>query len=241
MDFDDAALSPTQRHVLETLKRHGDATAEELAETLEISSSAVRQHLSALRSAGFITARQERGQAGRPADRYSATAVTERLFAPAGELAVELLDHLDEEDPTLVDRLFDRRRRKLVEAAKADLDGLSLTERVAALADELDARGYLADFHDAGDGHYLINLHGCAMWAVATRYNQACAAELGFLQDILFDATVQRVTHKTAGAHTCAYEITAKSSAMAATAGDDDADVDVDVDLGQGPSPALSG
>ena len=104
MENDDAAISPTQRHVLETLKRHGDATAEELASYLDISSSAVRQHLAALRSAGLIAARQERGHAGRPADRYHATALTERLFAPASDLAVELLDHLDEVDPTLVDR-----------------------------------------------------------------------------------------------------------------------------------------
>lgn len=209
MDIDDAALSPSRRHVLETLKRHGDATAEELAGTLDISSSAVRQHLAALRSAGLIAARQERGHAGRPADRYHATALTERLFAPASDLAVDLLDQLDEEDPALIDRVFERRRRKLVERALVELEGLSLAERVAALADELDAQGYLADFQDVGDGHYLINLHGCAVWAVANRYRQACDAELRFIQDILSDATVQRVTHKTAGAHTCAYEIIA--------------------------------
>ena len=108
----------------------------------------------------------------------------------------------------LIDRLFQRRQRKLVQAAMANLEDLSLADRVAALADELDAQGYLADFQDDGDGRYLINLHGCAVWAVANRYNQACQAELGFIQEILYDATVRRVTHKTAGAHTCAYEIT---------------------------------
>ncbi len=213
METDETVLSATQRHVLETLKRHGDATAEELAGYLDISSSAVRQHLAALRSAGLIAARQERGNAGRPADRYHATALTERLFAPTGDLAVELLGHLDDEDPTLVDRIFTRRRRKLVERAQIEVEGLSLTDRVAALAAELDAQGYLADFQETGDGHYLINLHGCAVWAVATRYNQACEAELGFLRDILPDATVQRVTHKTAGAHTCAYRISANAGA----------------------------
>ncbi len=47
MSVTDAAPSPTQRRVLEALKRHGEATADELAATLEVSSSAVRQHLSA--------------------------------------------------------------------------------------------------------------------------------------------------------------------------------------------------
>lgn len=209
METDGADLSPTQRHVLETLKRHGEATADELAASLEISPSAVRQHMGALRSAGLVASRQERGQTGRPADRYHATALTERLFTPAGDLAVDLLDHLDEEDPELIDRVFQRRQRKQVQTALANLEGLCLADRVAALADELDAQGYLADFQDTGDGRYLINLHGCAVWAVANRYSQACQAELGFIQEILFDATVRRVTHKTAGAHTCAYEISA--------------------------------
>ena len=74
------APSATQRRVLIALKRRGEATADELASALEISSSAVRQHLSALRSAGFIAARQERGQPGRPADKYHATPLTEPLF-----------------------------------------------------------------------------------------------------------------------------------------------------------------
>ena len=208
METDEVVLSPTQRNVLETLKRRGEATADELADCLEISPSAVRQHLGSLRSAGLVASRQERGHAGRPADRYHATALTERLFTTsASDLAVELLDHLDEEDPDLIDRIFERRRRKLVEAARTELDGLPLDERVEALASRLDAQGYLADVDDIGDGRFRINLHSCAVWTVANRYTQACGAELGFIQDLFPDATVQRVTHKTAGAHTCAYEI----------------------------------
>ena len=97
------APSATQRRVLIALKRRGEASAEELASTLEISSSAVRQHLSALRSAGFIAARQERGQLGRPADKYHATDLAEPLFATTGNsLSIELLTHIEEEDPELL-------------------------------------------------------------------------------------------------------------------------------------------
>ncbi|MGB5756139.1 MAG: ArsR family transcriptional regulator [Acidimicrobiales bacterium] len=208
MDTVSAALSPTQRRVLVALKRHGEATADELANTLEISSSAVRQHLSALRSAGLITARQERGHTGRPADRYHATERAEPLFVTAGgDLSIELLGHMEEEDPELVNRIFDRRRRRLVEAAKNDLSGKSIDERVAALTDLLDAQGYLADFDRVDSDHYRINLHSCAIWTVASHYRQACTAELEFIRDLIPDATVERITHKTAGAHTCAYDI----------------------------------
>jgi DeoR family transcriptional regulator, suf operon transcriptional repressor len=45
------------------------------------------------------------------------------------------------------------------------------------------------------------------VWNVASRFRQACASELEFLQGVLPDAAVERITHKTAGAHTCAYDI----------------------------------
>ena len=206
------APSATQRRVLIALKRRGEATADELASTLEISSSAVRQHLSALRSAGFITARQERGQPGRPADKYHATPLTEPLFVSAdSNLSIELLEHIEEEDPELVKRVFERRRRRLVEDAKDKLEGKPIDERIAVLTELLDAQGYLADSDTLSDTNYRINLHSCAIWTVANRYQQACTAELDFIRDLIPDATVERVTHKTAGAHTCAYEITLQS------------------------------
>lgn len=208
MDNDEATLSPTQRRVLATLKRHGDATADELAESLEISRSAVRQHLSSLRSAGLVAAKPERGHTGRPADRYHATALTESMFAtPADDLAVDILDHLDHEDPGLVDRVFESRRQRLVNETRAELEGLTTQERVAALTGLLDDQGYLADFEQADDGSYRINLHGCPMWTVADRFRQACTAELGYVEDLIPDADVRRTSHKTAGAHTCIYEV----------------------------------
>ena len=203
----DTAPSPTQRRVLEALKRRGEATADELAETLEISASAVRQHLSALRSAGLIEARQERGHTGRPADRYHATERANPLFVTPDDLSIELLELVDDEHPELVNRVFDRRRERLVEAAETHLAGSSIEARVAGITELLDAQGYLCDWEQVDAGHFRINLHNCAIWAVASRFRKACASELEYLQGVLPDATVARVTHKTSGAHTCAYDI----------------------------------
>jgi predicted ArsR family transcriptional regulator len=208
MAVTDAAPSPTQRRVLEALKRHGEATADELAVTLEISASAVRQHLAALRAAGMIEARQERGQTGRPADRYRATTQTEPLFVTTDDVSIELLELVDDEHPELVDRVFDRRRQRLVDDAETHLAGATTDERVARVTQLLDARGYLCDWEQVADDQYRINLHNCAIWSVAQRFGKACTSELEFLQGVLPDATVSRVTHKTSGAHTCAYDIT---------------------------------
>ncbi len=204
----EVALSATQLRVVVALKRHGEATADELAASLDISSSAVRQHLSVLRSAGFVAARQERGHTGRPADKYHATDLTEPLFVDADtRLSIELLEYIEEEDPELVDRVFERRRLRLVEEAQDSLESKPVDERVAGLTELLDARGYLADCDTVSDNRYRINLHSCAMWAVANRYEQACTAELDFIRELIPEATVERVAIKTDGAHTCTYEI----------------------------------
>ena len=203
------APSPTQRRVLTAVKRRGEATADELAATLEISPSAVRQHLSALRAAGLIEARRERGQPGRPADRYRTTERAESLFVPAtDDLSIELLELIEAQDPALVQRVFDQRRARLVAHAREGLTAETPEDLIERVTELLDAPGSLCDWELLSDGQYRINLHNCAVWNVASRFRQACASELEFLRDVLPDATVSRVTHKTSGAHTCGYEVT---------------------------------
>ena len=202
-------LSTAQRHVLIAVKRRGEASADEVAEILGITPSAVRQHLAALRSGGFVASRQVRGRPGRPADLYHSTELGESLFAgpSAADLSVELLGHIEDEDPELVPRVFERRRRQRVKQCRDQLVGKSLGDTVAGLAAILDAEGYMADVDKlAGDG-YRLTLHSCAIWAVASHYGLACTTELEFMQEVLPEATVTRVVHKVAGAYVCAYEI----------------------------------
>jgi len=203
-----ALISPTQRRVLEVLKRSGEATADELAAGLQITPSAARQHLASLRAAGYVATRQERGQPGRPADHFHTTDRTETMFAStANQLSTELLVHIEEEDPSLVARVFERRRRRRVDEVHDQLAGRMLPEKVEVLAELLDAEGYLADTEGSTPELYRINLHSCPLWDVAKQFGQTCDSELEFLRELLPEATVQRVTHKTAGAHTCVYEI----------------------------------
>lgn len=210
-------LSSAQRHVFIALKRRGEAPADELAEALGITPSAVRQHLTALKSAGLVASRQERGRPGRPADLYHSTDRGEALFSESsGDLSVELLGHIEEEDPELIPRVFERRRRRRVEQARDQLAGKSLDEQVTVLAKILDGEGYLADFDKLPGGSYRMNLHSCAIWAVASRYGQACTTELEFLREVLPETDVQRVAHKMAGAYVCGYEIRPRAAELRA-------------------------
>jgi predicted ArsR family transcriptional regulator len=201
-------LSPAQRQVVIALKRRGEASAEELAEVLGISASGVRQHLAALRVAGVVASRQERGGPGRPTDLYRSIDLVEAMIPKASiSLSIELLKHIEEEDPHLVSRIFTRRRHRRVEQAQTQVAGKNLDEKIAYLASMLDEEGYLADFKKLPDGAYRMTLHSCAIWGVASQYAEACATELEFLREVLPETQIERVAHKVAGAFACGYEI----------------------------------
>ena len=201
-------LPTTRRALLETLKRRGEARADELAESLGITVSAVRQHLAALQADGFVEHREVRAGPGRPHHDYRLSARGDELFPRRyASVITDLLVEAEAEDPALIDRLFERRRARRVERAKARMDGKEFGDRIAELTQVLDEDGYLAELVELDDGTFRIVEHNCAILAVATKYGAACGTELEFIREVLPDARVERVAHLLAGGHVCAYEV----------------------------------
>ncbi len=203
-------VSSRAQALLQALKHAGEAGADDLAATLGITTSAVRQQLDALAADGLVTHRAETRGRGRPAHLYRLTRAAEPLFPKAyGGLTNELLGYVGDADPALVDDIFDRRRQRRLEGAMARLatvgDGLEV--RIAELARILDEDGYLAACEALPDGSFRIVEHNCAVLDVAERYGQACSSEIAFLRQALPDARIERVSHMIAGAHSCAYQI----------------------------------
>jgi DeoR family suf operon transcriptional repressor len=207
-----STLAPTRRQILEALKKRGELTADALAEQLRLTTSGVRQHLVALTSDGLVAHRQVREGPGRPRHCYHLTSAADALFPRAySDLTNELLGYASDDDPELVERLFERRRKRRVQDARDRLKGKDFEEKVEELAEILDEDGYLADFQPMPDGEgFFITEHNCAILGVARRYGQACSSEIGFLREALPEAKIERVQHMIAGAHSCAYEVTPK-------------------------------
>jgi DeoR family suf operon transcriptional repressor len=210
-----AELPPTRRTLLVTLRKRGEARAEELAQELGVTVSAVRQHLQGLAAADLVVHRDERVGPGRPRRSYALGPAAEALFPKAyGELTLELLDHLADEDPGVVQRAFERRRAARVRRVQARVEGLDFAARIAEIARVLDEDGYLADFEPTEDGEgFTIREHNCAILAVARRYGHACSTEISFLRELLPDAEVRRVAHILSGSHACVYEVRPSAAA----------------------------
>ena len=205
-------LPTTRRALLEAIKRRGEARADELADSLGITVSAVRQHLAALTAEGLVAHREVRAGPGRPHHDYRLSERGDNLFPRRyAAIVTDLLVEAEAADPELVDRMFERRRARRAARAKQRLDGLAFADRVAELTAILDEDGYLAEFVPQDDGSFRIVEHNCAILAVASQYGAACGTELEFIREVLPDARVERVAHLLAGGHVCAYEVTPRS------------------------------
>jgi len=208
-------VSSRGQELLLALKQAGEAGADELAEILAVTVSAVRQQLDGLMAEGLVASRPQARGRGRPTHLYSLTRAAEPLFPKAyGGLTNELLGYVGDTDPALVDELFDRRRQRRYEGARDRLAplGPDFEARVAELARILDEDGYLAGFEALPDGTFRIVEHNCAVLDVAERYGQACSSEIAFLRQALPDARIERVSHMIAGAHSCAYSVVPESA-----------------------------
>jgi DeoR family suf operon transcriptional repressor len=201
-------LAATRGEILRQLKRAGELRADDLAAAIGMTPSGMRQQLRSLASDGYVTYREQRGATGRPKHFYRLTPAADALFPRRyGDLVSDLLQVATEDDPEFVERMFARRGARRLEHARARLAG-SLEQQVRALAEVLDADGYLAEVEALEDGTgWRIIERNCAIFDIAQRYGHACSSELDFLQAALPDATVERVRHMVAGAAQCAYEV----------------------------------
>jgi DeoR family suf operon transcriptional repressor len=206
-------MAPSRREILLHLKKSGSARSESIAEAIGVTLSGTRQHLTALERDGLVTHTDIRDGRGRPKFIYYLTPTADNLF-PRNyvDLTNELLEYVEDEDPELLARIFDKRGQRRLERARARTAHLpAFPEQVRAVTELLDEDGYLASCTEEPDGSFRIVEHNCAVMGVALKYGHACRTEIEFLRAALPDAEITRISHMIAGQHICAYDVRPKS------------------------------
>jgi DeoR family suf operon transcriptional repressor len=202
------ALPVTKRALLNHLKKRGDLSADELASSLDMTVSGVRQQLSGLQRDGLVAFDEVRSGPGRPRYVYRLTSAADGLYPRAyAEITNELLEYVEDADPELLEAIFDKRRERRIERAQTRMANKAFPQQVQELAKILDEDGYLADYTELDDGTWLVTEHNCAIFGVAMRYGQACSSEIEFIRAVLSNAQIERVSHMVAGEHHCSYRI----------------------------------
>lgn len=208
------SVSAAHQRVLDRLKRLGPLTTADLARALDMTSVAIRQHLSALEQAGYVASRKQPPQGrGRPATLWSLTDLARTVFPDRhAELTVGLLEAMREAvGPSGVHRIVEVRARDQVQQYAAALPAptASLKSRVEALAARRTAEGYMAEVRQVARGEYHLVEHHCPICDAARTCQRLCDSELDVFQKVLGpDAAVERIEHVLAGGRRCTYRIT---------------------------------
>ncbi|NOU98017.1 winged helix-turn-helix transcriptional regulator [Paenibacillus sp. LMG 31456] len=201
----------TRKVILTMLKTQGSLTVSDMAKQLGITEMAVRRHLNTLERDGLIEAKLVRQAMGRPTNLYSLTEQADELFPKKyHHLTLDLLGELvSEAGEQQVDRLFERRKERMVNRYEEQMQGKPLEERVKTLAEIQNSNGYMVDWNTTNEGHYVINEHNCPISQVANQYNHACQCELMMFKSLL-NANVERTECLVKGGIKCSYTIQEK-------------------------------
>lgn len=212
------AQSPsTKQDILQYLLKQGQATAQELAETLEISPQAIRRHLKDLEAEGLLDHQSQQLRIGRPQYSYQLSRQGRDRFPHRySEFAVSFLDTLvetvgEEQVSQVLRKQWERKAQEYRERVGTG----PLQERVAKLVELRQQEGYMAELHlvkePKGDREkFILAEHNCAISEVAESYPSVCGHELEMFAAVLPDCTVERTHWINNGEHRCGYLIQAK-------------------------------
>lgn len=207
----------TKQDILQYLLKQGQATAQELAQSLEISPQAIRRHLKDLELEELIHYRTVQVGMGRPQHLYELTTQGKHRFPEQyDDFAISLLDTLAETvgEEQMGSILQKQWQRKGVEYRHRIGTG-SLQERVEKLVTLRQTEGYMAEWHpvepDNGNSkasmRFIVTEHNCAISQIAESFPSVCDHELQMFAIALQDCNVERTHWIINGEHRCGYLI----------------------------------
>jgi predicted ArsR family transcriptional regulator len=201
----------TRRAIINLLKQEGTMDSQELADRLNISAMAVRQHLYALAEEKLVTYQEQPRPMGRPAKLWELTSTANRLF-PDGyaELTIDLLNSMVEAfgEDGLTKLLDIRTRNQIAEyQTKIDLKD-KLPKKLQTLAEIRTDEGYMAEVQSLDDDSFLLIENHCPICAAAIACTGLCEREQAIFQTVLGNnTTIERTEHLVAGERRCVYRI----------------------------------
>ncbi|HBB30798.1 MAG TPA: iron-sulfur cluster biosynthesis transcriptional regulator SufR [Cyanobacteria bacterium UBA8803] len=211
--------SSTKQDILQYLLKEDRATAQALAEALEISPQAIRRHLKDLEAEELIEYQSVSAGMGRPQHIYQLSRKGRDRFPNRyGEFAVSLLDTLaetvgKEQVSTILQKQWERKAREY----RDRIGKGTLQQRVAKLVELRQSEGYMAEWYllepneanPHGTEQFILKEHNCAISNVAESFPSVCGHELEMFAAVLPDCLVERTHWINNGQHECGYLIKA--------------------------------
>lgn len=184
---DTSGYSSPKRGVLLLLKRHPDASLEEIARELKVSKVAALGHLTRLEGDGLVERSYRAGQVGRPRVQFRLSSGASSLF-PHGytEMSLCALEFIERRlGRPAVAELLAQRAAEVADKSRARVAGSSLAQRVEELARIRTENGYMAELAGRHRGTVEMVEHNCPILAIAERFPEACETERRMFESLL--------------------------------------------------------
>lgn len=204
----------TKDRILTLLKKENLLTVSELSSLLGITEMAVRKHLTTIERDGLLEINEVRQPMGRPLQVYSLSAKAQEAFPNNyGNLTVDFLHDLKElHGEDTIDYLFEKRSERLKNSYLPNMANKDPQQKVEALSNIQDEKGYMADFTKIDDNTYELIEYNCPISAVANNFKKACACETNLFKEVLGTDDVKRITCKADNDDHCRFLIKFKDT-----------------------------
>jgi len=182
-----AALPESRRHIMEFLKRRGQATAGEVAEHLGMTREGARQQLQLLEEEGWVARGEMPVQgAGRPAVSFRITPAGDHLFPKNYDLlSMTLVDAVAEQfGAEALIKLLAAITEQQVQQWRPKLEGKTLAQRIKALKGIYFEEDPHTSVSKDSRGYVLIE-HNCPYLNVALRRPHLCSVTISTLTRLL--------------------------------------------------------
>ncbi len=207
------AKHDTKHDILQHLLKRGEATAQDLAEKLDISPQAIRKHLKDLETEGLIYHTAEQVGMGRPQFLYALTTAGRDRFPDSyNQFAVNFLDTLiDTLGKEQVSEVLHKQWQRKAQHYKSQLGVGALKQRLEKLAEIRRAEGYVTEWfpvegNNLENQDFIFTEYNCAIAHVAESFPSVCGHELEMFATVL-DCPVERTHWMVDGEHRCGYLI----------------------------------
>jgi predicted ArsR family transcriptional regulator len=179
----------SDRALLDLIRRGGPLTVAEMAASLGVTATAIRNRLARLLGAGLVERQAEHQDRGRPKHTYQVSVEAQkRLGQNYTDLALVLWDEMMStvSDRKLRRLLFTRVTDRLAEIYRCHVSGQEWEARLVQLTNLLHDRGVEAEVaKDTAGAIPLLRQHSCPYYELAESDRAICALERKMFEKVL--------------------------------------------------------
>ncbi len=199
---------PSDRVILDALRKSGSQNVLQLAESLGVTATAIRQRLVRLLGQGMIDRVEEKAARGRPSHVYSITEKGRRQSgANFGDLAIVLWEEIRQIKDAEVRRgLLERLSDRLASMYAPQVDGQTTEERMREVA-QLFAERNIPVSVEHRENLPVLTVEACPYPQLAERDRGICALEKMMFTELL-GKNVSLTDCRLDGAGSCRFEAT---------------------------------